>query len=127
MVVDIRGMERNLPVVAPDLVAEAERFLGSRNFTGLRVEWCKAALNVWLRRAGYFANSSLRAADALALGPRLRSPAIGAIAVWSHHTGVIAGMTPRGPLLISGNFGHRVAEGIQRRGRFLGYVEPVRR
>ena len=74
-------VENGLPVVAGDLVAEAQRFLGSGNFTGFPGPWCKAGLNIWLRAAGYYADRSLRAIDALHDGWRLRRPAIGAIAV----------------------------------------------
>ena len=119
----VLGISRSLPVVAPDLVAEAERFLGSRNPTGFRGEWCGAFLGLVAHRVGRFVPDGFRlAARWISAGPRLPGPAIGALAVYSHHVGIVAGMTARGPLLISGNWNRRVAEGVQRRGRFLGYV-----
>ena len=125
--VKLFGFPEHLPVVAPDLVAEAKRDLGRGNFTHLAVEWCGAAMGIWARMTNYFVPPGyLQARQWIHAGPRLSRPAIGAVAVWSHHVGIIAGMTPRGPLMVSGNFNHRVAFGIQRRGKFLGYIQPVK-
>lgn len=79
---------------------------------------------MWLRMAGYFADTSLRAIDALRLGPRLRGPAIGAVFVKAHHTGIVTGETPRGILTISANHSRRVGIGIER--GILAFVAPRR-
>ena len=73
----------------PPLVSVASRYVGSRNWTGVR-RWCAAGLRTFLTRAGYPALQSNRAVDYARYG---RSSAIvpGAILVWRHHVGVYAG------------------------------------
>lgn len=114
-----------LPILAPELVAEAERFRGRRNPTGFRGPWCGAFAALVARTRHFFVpRGYLQARQWIHAGPRLSGPAVGAYAVWSGHVGIVKAMTPRGPLLISGNFNRMVAEGVQRRGRFLGYYRP---
>jgi hypothetical protein len=41
------------------------------------------------------------------------------------HVGVVSGIDPNGnPIIISGNHGHRVGEGVYPRGRIYAYVMP---
>jgi hypothetical protein len=115
-----------LPVVAADLVAEAQRFAGARNFTGFRGPWCKAGLNIWLERAGYYADRSLRAIDALGDGARLRRPALGAIAVMKHHVAIVTGILRGGVQAISANHGNRVGMGFYSLRRILAFIQPRR-
>ena len=107
-----------------DLVAIARQFLGRGNVTGYRGQWCGAFLGLVAKRAGHAVPAGyLKASEWIHAGRRLSGPRPGAVAVWSHHVGIVEAITARGPLLISGNFGRRVAEGYQRRGRLLGYIE----
>lgn len=115
-----------LPIVAADLVAEARRYLGSANFTRFAGPWCKAGLNIWLRKTGHYADLSLRAIDALRDGPRLQGPAIGAIAVMPHHVAIVTGGARGGVWTISANHHHRVGEGFYPRRRIIAFIEPSR-
>jgi uncharacterized protein (TIGR02594 family) len=60
--------------------------------------------------------------------PRI-APQIGAIVVTGRrgggHVGIVSGFTPAGdPIVISGNHGRRVGEGIYASSRILAYVSP---
>lgn len=124
--VRIRYVQKLPPLqaaVSPDLVTTARRFLGAHNPTGFAGAWCGAFLNLVARLTGHASPPGyLRAAAWAHAGQRLSGPQPGAVAVYSHHVGIIEAVTSRGPLLISGNWAHRVGEGYQRRGRLLGYV-----
>jgi hypothetical protein len=57
------------------------------------------------------------------------SPQVGAIVVTSRkgggHVGIVSGFTAKGdPIVISGNHGRRVGEGVYPRSRVLAYVSP---
>ena len=109
--------------IGGDLVATARRFLGSGRPHGAPAEWCGAFMGLVARVTGHAVPAGYeKAAQWIHAGPRLPGPRVGAIAVYSHHVGIVEAVTKQGPLLISGNFGHKVAEGYQRRGRLLGYV-----
>lgn len=127
-ILDIRwraSYEAPLSAEHSSILATARRYLGSRNFTGHRgIPWCAAAIGSWLRQAGYASLRSLRAIDYLHYGAPTW-PHIGALAVLRHHIGIVAGLTARGVLLLSGNHGHRVAYGIYSMYRILGFREPV--
>ncbi len=109
---------------SPRLVAVALRYLGHGNFTHFHGPWCAAAEGRWLALAGYHRLKSLRAIDYRHYG-RPSRPAPGAIAVLRHHVGIVVRMTPRGPLLISGNHRHRVGLGVYSARRILAYRRPV--
>ena len=69
------------------------------------------------------------ASAALAYGPRLSAPEVGSLAVlgsrrgWAYHVGVVSRVEPNGTIhLISGNWGHRVAEAVVPRGSVSAFV-----
>lgn len=105
------------------LLEVARRYVGAGNFTGLRAPWCMASMRVWLARAGYEAPRSNRAIDGLRIGVA-SAPRVGAVAVMPHHIGVVAGFTPRGPLILSGNHNNRVGYGVYSPRRIVGYRWP---
>ena len=106
------------------LVAVAQRYVGSRRFTRYARAWCADAVGAWLRQAGYSSTGDGRAISYARYG-RPSGPQIGAIAVMRHHVGVVVGMTARGPVLLSGNHGHRVGVGVYSAHRVISYREPV--
>lgn len=108
------------------LIAVAKRYLGSRNFTRLRGPWCAAALRAWLARSGHSTRGTDNRAISFArYGRPAGGPRIGSIAVMRHHVGIVIGHSRRGPVLLSGNHGHRVGVGVYSRYRILAYREPV--
>ena len=88
-----------------DLIAIAERYLGSRNPTGARGPWCGHFLNLVLRRAGLTPMPGNRAIDALRLGPRVARAVPGSLIVRRHHVEIALGDGRS----ISGNWRNRVA------------------
>lgn len=113
-----------------DLLSTARRYVGMGKFTGMPGPWCRDALNVWMRAAGYRTDRSRRALDAVSLGRRV-SPAPGTIAVMRRrgrgagHTGVVEQVTGNGVILISGNSaGGRVARTYYPLRRIAAFVQP---
>ena len=111
------------------VVAEASRWVGSGNFTGMPGPWCADAINVWLRRSGHRPLNGRMASAALVYGPRLGGPEVGALAVlggrrgWASHVGVVSGIEPDGSIrMISGNWGHRVAVAVIPRRSVAAFV-----
>ena len=88
-----------------DLVAVAERYVGSRNPTGHGGAWCGHFLNLVLRRAGLVPMPGNRAIDALRLGPRVARAVPGSLIVRRHHVEISLGDGRS----ISGNWRNRVA------------------
>jgi len=112
-----------------DLVAEAARWIGSGNFTGRPGPWCADAVSAWLERSGRRPLDGRMASSALAYGPRLERPEVGALAVlgsrrgWASHVGVVSSVDRDGAIhLISGNWGRRVAEAVVPRGSVIAFV-----
>ncbi len=112
-----------------DVVAEAARWIGTGKFTGLPGPWCADAVSTWLERSGHRPLEGRMASSALAYGPRLERPEVGALAVlgsrrgWASHVGVISGVDRDGSIhLISGNWGRRVAEAVVPRGSVIAFV-----
>lgn len=111
------------------LVAEARRWIGG-NPTGRSSLWCGNFMNFVLSHTGHPTSSSNMARSFASYGHRLPGPQVGAIAVMSRgrgggHVGVVSGIDPNGnPIIISGNHGHRVGEGVYPRGRIYAYVAP---
>lgn len=106
------------------LVAVAQRYIGSRRFTPYARAWCADALNAWLRQAGYRGTGDGRAISFARYG-RPSGPQIGAIAVMRHHVGIVVGRTPRGVVLLSGNHARRVGVGVYASHRIIAYREPT--
>lgn len=59
---------------APQMVADADRFVGTRNPYRFRGPGCKVFVNMIARRNGYYANSSARAIDVARMGTRVSYP-----------------------------------------------------
>lgn len=122
---------KSATLAAPDhfpgggnMVAEARRWLGSRNMTGTRGPWCRDFVNMVIVRSGLeLADTSRRAIDALRLGPRLPGPRIGAVVVMRHHTGFVTGVEAGRIIVVSGNSrGGRVSTGSYPIGRALAFI-----
>ena len=112
------------------MLAEATRWLGSGNMTGMAGPWCADAVSFWLRRTGHRPLANRLVASALDYGPRLASPQVGALAVIrtrrgaAGHLGLVEGVEPDGSIrLVSGNWGHRVAQAIVSRNAVTAFVE----
>lgn len=106
------------------LLAVAEPYNGSRRFTARARAWCADAMNFWLAKAGYHGTGDGRAISFARYG-RPSGPKVGAIAVLRHHVGIVVGYSARGPVLLSGNHGHRVGVGVYSARRIIAYREPV--
>jgi len=112
-----------------DVVAEAARWIGSGKFTRQPGPWCADAVSAWLERSGHRPLDGRMASSALAYGPRLERPEVGALAVlgsrrgWASHVGVVSSVDSDGSIhLISGNWGRRVAEAVVSRGSVIAFV-----
>jgi len=87
-------------------------------------------MNFVLKRTGFRGTSSDMAQSFASYGKRVPGPRVGAIAVMSRgrrggHVGVVSGIDSRGnPIIISGNYGRRVAEATYSKGRIYAYVMP---
>jgi len=114
----------------PALVREARKYMGT-NPTDRKKLWCATFMNFVLAKAGYAGTNSDAAKSFAQYGHRISSPQVGAIAVLSRgkvggHVGVVTGIDAHGnPIIISGNHGHRVGEGIYPRSRVIAYVMPT--
>jgi uncharacterized protein (TIGR02594 family) len=110
-----------------DVIREAERWLGSGNFTGKPGAWCAWAVSAWLQATGHRPLASGMAGSALSYGPRLSAPRIGALAVlgtrrWASHVGLVRRVEGDSIELISGNWGHRVAIGVVPRRQISAFI-----
>ncbi|MGB7259665.1 MAG: TIGR02594 family protein [Pseudolabrys sp.] len=114
----------------PKLIVEARKYLGT-NPTGRDRLWCARFMNFILAKIGYTGTGSDAARSFAQYGHRISGPEIGAIAVLARgknggHVGIVTGLDPHGnPIIISGNHGHRVGEGVYPRARVIAYVMPT--
>jgi uncharacterized protein (TIGR02594 family) len=113
-----------------NVVAEARRYLGGGNPTGRASLWCARFMNMVLQHTGYRGTGSDMARSFASYGRRVSGPQIGAIAVMGRrgggHVGVVSGIDAQGnPIVVSGNYGHRVMEASFPRGRIYAYVLPT--
>ncbi|GLH82369.1 hypothetical protein SSBR45G_72780 [Bradyrhizobium sp. SSBR45G] len=111
------------------VVAAARSYVGGGNPTGRRSLWCARFMNMVLERTGHRGTGSDMARSFASYGQRVSGPQVGAIAVMSRrgggHVGVVSGVDAQGnPIVISGNYGHRVRETAVSRGRVFAYVMP---
>jgi uncharacterized protein (TIGR02594 family) len=113
----------------PVLVREARRYMGTNPTRRSRL-WCATFMNMVLAKAGYSGTNSDAAKSFASYGHRVAEPEIGAIAVLTRgnrggHVGVVSGVDQQGnPIIISGNHGHQVGEGVYPRSRVIAYVMP---
>src|SRR5664279_2906093 len=90
-------------------------------------------MNLVLAKVGYAGTNSDAAKSFTYYGHRISEPRIGAIAVLTRgknggHVGVVSGIDANGnPIIISGNHGRRVGEGVYPRSRVIAYVMPSTR
>ena len=117
-----------VPVGSSSLVAEARRWIGT-NPTGKARLWCARFMNFVLERVGYHGTGSDLAMSFRHYGRNVSGPQVGAIAVLSRrgggHVGIVSAVDANGnPVIISGNHGRRVGEGVYSRGRVIAYVMP---
>lgn len=105
------------------LIAEAARYLGSGKFTEPPGAWCADAVSFWLEAIGKPPLPNRMAASALSYGPLTGDPRPGDLVVMRGHVGVFDGYALDGRLImISGNWGHRVALSAIARSRAIAFV-----
>ena len=109
------------------LVEDARRYIGT-NPTGRSSLWCGAFMDMVLKQTGHKGGGNL-ALGYLKYGTRVSGPQVGAIAVMGRHggghVGVVSGIDANGnPIIISGNHGKKVGEGVYSRSRVIAYVMP---
>lgn len=122
------GISERLPILAPALVAEEDRYIGRPNPTGFRGPWCGEFLGMVARRLGYFVPAGYRLAiNWLGAGPRLSAPRPGAYAVRRGHVALVKAVLPGGRIVTdNGNFNHHVGRAIERASRYMAFVAPRR-
>ncbi len=118
------------PSAGREVVAEAARWLGSRNMTGKGGPWCAHFASYILERTGRRPLANGLASSALAYGTRLQGPKIGALAVvttrigYAAHVGFVANVNADGSIdLISGNWGRRVSDAPIPRRAIVAFVD----
>jgi uncharacterized protein (TIGR02594 family) len=112
------------PAASSGILAEAERYVGEGNPTGFHGLWCKAFVNMVLRKTGHAVDRSARAIDGLHLGTRVSDPRPGDLAVMSHHITFFAGWGGRGFYGIGGNQGHRVRVSNYSTRQVIAFIHP---
>ena len=110
------------------VVAEAMRFVGAGNVTGMSGAWCADYASMILRRAGRLPLANRTVSAALAYGPRVRQPQPGDLVVintragYAQHVGFFAGWDHGEMLMVSGNWRHRVAVAPISRGAVAAFI-----
>lgn len=94
---------------APQIVAEAARYIGTRNPYRFRGPGCKVFVNMVARRAGLYANASARAFDTRSMGQRVSYPQPGDYRVNARrgggHVVIVARVEGGRVIAINGNKG----------------------
>ena len=121
----------NRPAIAggsQSVVAEAMRFVGAGNVTGMRGAWCADYASMILRRTGHHPLAGRSVSAALAYGPRVSQPRPGDLVVintragYAQHVGFFAGWDHGQMLMVSGNWRHRVAVAPISRGAVAAFI-----
>jgi uncharacterized protein (TIGR02594 family) len=105
----------SLSAKGSSVIADALRFVGAGNVTGMPGPWCADYASMILRRTGHKALAGRSVSAALAYGPRVRQPRPGDLVVintragYAQHVGFFAGWSHGLMEMISGNWGHRVS------------------
>lgn len=115
---------------APQMVADAARFVGTRNPYRFRGPGCKVFVNMIARRNGYYANSSARAVDVARMGQRVSYPQPGDYRYSGRrgggHAEIVAEVRGSTVITINGNKGrNRVGYSYRSIGSGA-YYRPVR-
>jgi len=115
---------------APQIVAEASRYIGSRNPMGFRGPGCKVFVNMVARRAGLATNSSARAFDTAAMGRRVGYPQPGDYRVSRRrgggHVEIVASVEGGRVTTINGNKGRNRVGWSHRSVIGAVYYRPIR-
>lgn len=110
-------------------LAQAKVYTGKRG-ADLRVKhrrlWCGEFVCKVMAEVGKECPPGYaKATSWAAVGKRLPGPQVGAIAVYRHHVGIVAGVNGDGSIvLLSGNYNDRVHEGPYRSRGLIGYYWP---
>ena len=121
---DAVAMARRAEALDPTgLVGTAMRYLGGGNPTGIHQAWCAHFMGLVLRRSGHKAPSTGYAPAYAGYGRR-SGPAIGSIAVFRGHVGIVVGRVGRDLEILSGNYGHRVGVGPWPMSRAIAFRAP---
>jgi len=115
---------------APQMVADAARFVGTKNPYRFRGPGCKVFVNMIARRNGYYANSSARAVDVARMGTRVSYPQPGDYRYSSRsgggHAELVADVRGSTVVTINGNKGgNRVGYSYRSIGSGA-YYRPIR-
>ena len=105
-----RGASQPLDIrSAPQIVAEAARYIGTRNPYRFRGPGCKVFVNMVARRSGLYANASARAFDTRGMGQRVSYPQPGDYRVNARkgggHVVIVARVEGNRVIAINGNKG----------------------
>ena len=123
-------LEQIIPLAAPasDVIAWLGRHLGQHNFTRHQGQpWCAYGLSDALVATGHRPLASGMAASALAYGPRLPGPHVGAIAVLGrhgriYHVGLVEAVYGDRIGILSANWSHRVARAVISRRQVAAFI-----
>jgi uncharacterized protein (TIGR02594 family) len=110
------------------LVSTARAYLGT-NPTGRASLWCADFMNMVVQRLGHRGTGSRLAVSFARWGRPAPRGCVGCVAVLHRrgggHVGVVENYDARGnPVIVSGNHGHRVGEGVYSAGRVIAYRWP---
>lgn len=115
---------------AAQLVAEAARYIGTRNPMGFRGPGCKAFVNMVARRTGYAVNRSMRAFDTVSMGRRVAYPQPGDYRVSTRrgggHVEIVASVEGGRVTTINGNKGRNRVGWSHRSVAGAAYYRPIR-
>ena len=106
---------QGVTTASSSVVADAMRFVGAGNVTGMRGPWCADYASMILRRTGHRPLAGRSVSAAFAYGPRVRQPKPGDLVVintragYAQHVGFFAGWNHGQMVMVSGNWGHRVS------------------
>ena len=123
-----RAQASAAPGFEPGVIAEAMRYLGASNVTGSRGAWCADYASMVLRHTGHRPLASRMASSALAYGPRVGQPRPGDLVVlntrggYAQHVGFFAGWDHGRVVVVSGNWGHRVARAAIYQGAVAAFI-----
>ena len=123
----------NVPLdirTAPQIVAEAARYIGTRNPMHFRGPGCKVFVNMVARRTGYATNASARAFDTRGMGQRVAYPQPGDYRVSSRrgggHVEIVASVDGGRVTTINGNKGRNRVGWSHRSIAGAAYYRPIR-
>lgn len=116
------------PAAGGSVIAEAQRYVGAGNVTGMAGPWCADYVSLVLRHTGHRPLANRMASSALAYAPRVSQPRPGDLVVlgsrrgYASHVGFFAGWDHGRVVMVSGNWGHRVARASVYRGAVAAFI-----